>query len=509
MRWFRDISIQAKLTLTISGLIGVVVVTVCATFAISNVRALRRVMVDHHTRLASLLAADSVAPLNFKDPGLAEEVFSVLRHEPDVTFARLFDAEKKTFASYPPDSTAGAQLELRPDGHYFGADRFEVFQDIEQGGKVIGTVYVRVSLDRATAKLHSELLLAAVVLAACLAVGILLATLVARSLTAPIKSLVEGAAIIGAGDLTHHVATTANDEIGKLSRAIDQMAQSLKDLLSHDQELTGQLRAATQEINTASQQQLTSLHQSVSALSQISATAEEFKTTAQEFADRAGSVQEAAGETAKQASAGRALANQSAQQTEAVRDEARAAGETVLQFATQMQRITDITDTVNEIAEQTKLLALNASIEAARAGEKGKGFAVVATQVRELANQSKDAARSISTLISDTQRLLQSVVDQIERGSRKSDETATMVRTMANQFEQIVTAFAQTADAMTQITGGARQQESGITELVAGLAEIERASQETSASAAQTQHSINEIDRQIGLLNETMRKFKV
>ena len=181
----------------------------------------------------------------------------------------------------------------------------------------------------------------------------------------------------------------------------------------------------------------------------------------------------------------------------------------MLQFTDQMQRITEITDTVNEIAGQTKLLALNASIEAARAGEEGKGFAVVATQVRELANQSKAAASNIASLLSDTQTSLQSVVDRIEQGSGQSDETATMVRTMADRFEGIVAAFDQTADAMTQIAGGAQQQEGSIAELVAGLTQIENASKETSASAEQTQKSITDIDQQIGTLNETMQKFKV
>lgn len=270
---------------------------------------------------------------------------------------------------------------------------------------------------------------------------------------------------------------------------------------------TQQLAASSNQIAAASQQQVTSLTESSTSLNQISTTAEQFKTTIQEFVDRSRSVQEAAGETAKQAGDGRRQAQQSAEQTEAVRDSALAAGETVLLFADQMQRITDITDTVNEIAEQTKLLALNASIEAARAGEEGKGFAVVATQVRELANQSKDASRTISMLISDTQRSLQSVVDGIEQGSRRSDETATMVRTMADQFEQMVVAFAQTADAMTQISSGAQQQEQGIVELVTGLTEVEKATRETVAAAEQTQTSIADIDQQITTLNETMEQL--
>ena len=321
--------------------------------------------------------------------------------------------------------------------------------------------------------------------------------------------IAESAAAIAAGDLTQPDLPVSKGEMGKVAAAFNSMSRSLKELLTQNQTLTGQLTSSSQQIATASQQQVSSLAESTASLNQISTTAEEFKTTIQEFGDRARAVQEAANETAKHAVEGRALAQRSAEQTEAVRDDARSAGETVLQFVDQMQRITDITDTVNEIAEQTKLLALNASIEAARAGEEGKGFAVVATQVRELANQSKEAAGNISTLISDTQRSLQSVVKQIEQGSRKSDETATMVNTLADRFEQMVAAFTQTADAMTQITGGALQQEESIVQLVLGLNELESASKQLAISAEQTQKSIADIDEQIGTLNQTMAKFKV
>ena len=295
--------------------------------------------------------------------------------------------------------------------------------------------------------------------------------------------------------------------VAAVSVIAKQICHSITQSIEECATVTSQVGAATQEISAASQQQLTSLGETVTSLNEISATAEEFKTTIQEFSDRSRSVQEAAGETAQQATDGRTLAQQSAQQAEVVRDDARAIGETVLQFTEQMQRITEITDTVNEIAEQTKLLALNASIEAARAGEEGKGFAVVASQVRELANQSKAAAGSIASLISDTQKALQSVVDRIERGSHQSNETASMVATMAQRFEQIVAAFGQTADAMTQIATGAQQQENGIAELVTGLTQIETASKETTVAAEQTQKSIADINRKMTTLNETMKKL--
>lgn len=273
------------------------------------------------------------------------------------------------------------------------------------------------------------------------------------------------------------------------------------------QATTQEVRTASQEIATGAQQQVTSLNQTATSLNEITTTAEEFKSTMQEFADRARAVQEAANETAKQSAEGRTLTQESAARIDQVRTNSQAAGESVLKLAEQMQRIGEITATVNEIADQTKLLALNASIEAARAGEEGRGFAVVATQVRELANQSKEAAGRIESLISGTQKSMQDVVQKIESGSRLSEESTEMVRRMTTSFEEIAQAIQQTTSAMGQISTGAKQQETGISELVSSITEIDSASKESLASAEQTRKAIVSIDEQIKRLDQTMTTF--
>lgn len=273
------------------------------------------------------------------------------------------------------------------------------------------------------------------------------------------------------------------------------------------QATTQEVRTASHEIATGAQQQVTSLNQTATSLNEITTTAEEFKATMQEFADRARAVQEAANETAKQSAEGRTLTQESATRIAQVRTNSQAAGESVLKLADQMQRIGEITATVNEIADQTKLLALNASIEAARAGEEGRGFAVVATQVRELANQSKQAAGRIEALISGTQKSMQDVVQKIESGSRLSEESTEIVRRMTTSFEEIAQAIQQTTSAMGQINTGAKQQEMGISELVSSITEIDSASKESLASAEQTRKSIMAIDEQIKRLDQTMTTF--
>ncbi len=283
--------------------------------------------------------------------------------------------------------------------------------------------------------------------------------------------------------------------------------RSVKDSIGSVQSSVVQIRTASQEIAAGAQQQVAGLNQTATSLNEITTTAEEFKVTMQEFADRARAVQEAAAETAKQSAEGRTLTQESTTRIEQVRVNSAAAGESVQRLAEQMQRIGEITATVHEIAEQTKMLALNASIEAARAGEEGLGFAVVATQVRELANQSKDAAGRIETLITGTQKSMHEVVAKIDEGGRLSEESTRIVKQMAGSFEEIAQAIKQTTDAMSQINVGARQQEQGITELVSSITEIDAASKESLASAEQTQKAILSIDAQINRLNLVMTEF--
>ena len=330
-----------------------------------------------------------------------------------------------------------------------------------------------------------------------------------RGITRPLQQVMERAQQIAGGNLRQEkLPIRSADELGQLTTGFNTMLESLQELTKQATGVTAGLTTAAAQIATAAQQQVTSLSETGTALNEVTTTSEEFKATMREFADRARAVQEAAEETTKRTHEGRKMSQDSADRIVRVRKNAHEAGESVLRLTEQMQRIGEITASVNEIAEQTKLLALNASIEAARAGEGGRGFAVVATQVRELANQSKEAAGRIEQLITETQKTMQSVASKIEDGSRLSTDSSEIVRQVAQAFEEIARAIEQTTEAMKQINAGARQQEQGISELVSSITEIDSSSKESLASAEQTQQSILAINQQIQKLNEAMARFR-
>lgn len=352
------------------------------------------------------------------------------------------------------------------------------------------------------------ILLSATVLA--LILGAVVATKLTNSLSSTLRALLAGVKMVADGDLSQPaLKVETSDEVGDLTIGFNQMVDSLRSILRQTGLTTKEISAASGQIATGAQQQLTSLNETAASLNEITTTAEEFKATMQEFADRAKAVHEAADETARRANEGLSLSRESTTRIEKVRENALSSANSVLHLAEQMQRIGEITASVNEIAEQTKLLALNASIEAARAGEDGRGFAVVAMQVRELANQSKDAAGRIEGLITQTQKSVQTVVSRIEEGGRLSDDSTNNVRNVSAAFEEIVKALDQTRQAMAQINTGARQQELGIAELVSSIVEIDAASKESVAAAEQTRQAIQAIDSRLQMLDELVSQFKV
>jgi methyl-accepting chemotaxis protein len=346
----------------------------------------------------------------------------------------------------------------------------------------------------------------------CLLVGVVVSGFVGawitRSTTRPLSELVEAAAAIADGDLTRPKLAESSNEIGSLGSAFNRMAASLKQLLSEVKRMTGELGSSSQQINSASQEQVASMTETASSVNEISSTSEEFKASIREFADRARAVREASEEMAHRALEGLQLTKSTFTKNAEVRESFEAAGESILKLSQQMQQITQITTSVNEIAEQTKLLALNASIEAARAGEDGRGFAVVATQVRELANQSKEASSRIASQISDIQSSVQTVIRNSESGNKKLNDAGQMGKQMSEAFRDIAHAIEQTTDAMKQIDQAARQQESGISDLVTGIAEINAGSRETLATAEQTQQAIAAIEHRARQLTEIMARFK-
>jgi methyl-accepting chemotaxis protein len=157
------------------------------------------------------------------------------------------------------------------------------------------------------------------------------------------------------------------------------------------------------------------------------------------------------------------------------------------------QQIGEIIETVNAIADQSKLLALNASIEAARAGEEGKGFAVVAMEVRQLAEQSRAATRRVSDILGEIQQATNTAVMVTEEGSKGAATGMELVNRAGMAIRDLANTIEESAQAAVQIAASTHQQSNGMNQLGAAMFQIKQANSQTAAAMEQTEQSIRDL----------------
>jgi methyl-accepting chemotaxis protein len=162
----------------------------------------------------------------------------------------------------------------------------------------------------------------------------------------------------------------------------------------------------------------------------------------------------------------------------------------VLALSQQTQQIGDIISSVNEIAEQSKLLALNAAIEAARAGEQGRGFGVVATEIRALAEQSKQATANVRKILMDIQKATQTAVFVSDEGNRRAEEGAVRVRSIGDKLGALVRVIAETARASRQIANSMKQQRFGLEQILAAMRGINQVVGETASGVREIEETV-------------------
>ncbi|CCD00468.1 methyl-accepting chemotaxis protein, partial [Azospirillum baldaniorum] len=197
------------------------------------------------------------------------------------------------------------------------------------------------------------------------------------------------------------------------------------------------------------------------------------------------------------------------QAMDAIREQAEAVAENIVILSERTQAIGEIILTVNDIAERCHLLALNAAIEAAAAGEHGRTFAVVASEIKSLADQSKEATAQVRSNLSEIQHginasvmLTEEAVKRVGAGKRQTDATQSTIRDLAESVQESVLAF-------QQIVAGTNQQQIGLEQVIQALQNIREASSQTAAGTRQLEGAATNLNDLGQGLVEAVRNYRV
>lgn len=252
----------------------------------------------------------------------------------------------------------------------------------------------------------------------------------------------------------------------------------------------GQVRSSSTELQAAANQQATGAKQQSAAMTEISTTISELLATSRQIAESAQRVAQNAEQTAGAARSGHGTVDTTHESIVGIRRQVDQIVSHMLELGKKSQEVGAVLEIVSELAEQTNILAINATIEAAGAGETGKRFAVVADEIRKLADRVGGSTKEVRTLIDDVRSAVNTTVMATETGSKAVDAGSKQFADVAAEFKRIAELVATTTDAAREIELSTKQQSSAVEQVNVAIANVTQASVETETSAGQTLQTV-------------------
>jgi methyl-accepting chemotaxis protein len=312
---------------------------------------------------------------------------------------------------------------------------------------------------------------------------------------------------IAAGDLTMKVeAQSERDAVGT---AFAKMVDSLRDVTREIREGANVVAASAGEIVASTAQVASGSAETAAAVSQTTTTVEEVKQTSRVATDKARQVSETAQRTAQISQTGRKSVEESIDAMHRIQEQMESIAESIVRLSEQGQAIGEIIATVNDLAEQSNLLAVNAAVEAAKAGEQGRGFAVVAQEVKSLAGQSKQATGQVRSILGDIQKATSSAVMAAEQGSKAVELGVKLSAQVRDTIASLSESIEDSARAASQITASAQQQMVGMDQVALAMQNVKQASVQNVAGTKQSESAAQNL-QDLGLrLKQVVEQYRL
>lgn len=343
------------------------------------------------------------------------------------------------------------------------------------------------------------------IVAMCAFIGMLLTRLIAP----PIQQATAALERVAEKDLTVSVDVLSEDEIGRLSSALNTSVVAMRSVLGSMAQGAETLSAAATEMSVRSVQTTGNTQIQTDKINQIAAAAQEMSATIGEISQNAELASDASRKSAKTASEGGSVMTSAAASMERIATATSSVAEKMNSLAHRSEEIGKVVTVIQEISEQTNLLALNAAIEAARAGEHGRGFAVVAGEVRRLAERTKSATEEIAGTILSIQQETSDTLDVMQRSRSEVDTGISETKHARTSLEAIIESAKDVEHMVQLIATAATEQNAASAEIAESASHISQLSMENYQAAEEASESCKSLSGLATDLDGIIRQFKL
>jgi methyl-accepting chemotaxis protein len=332
------------------------------------------------------------------------------------------------------------------------------------------------------------------------------------TLDAVIKPVQEGAAVLevmSKGDLTPRVTSNYLGDHQILKNSINKMGESVSGILNQVKEAVAATASAANQISSSTEEMAAGAQEQSSQATEVAGAVEEMTKTIYETTKNTGQATEASKNSGKVAREGGKVVEETIHGMNRISEVVRKSAETVQALGKSSDQIGEIVQVIDDIADQTNLLALNAAIEAARAGEQGRGFAVVADEVRKLAERTTKATKEIATMIKQIQKDTSGAVESMEQGTKEVEVGKQLAEKAGSSLQEIIHGAEQVVDIVSQVAAASEEQSSAAEQISKNIESISSVTQQSASGIQQIAHASEDLNRLTLNLQELIAQFKV